>query len=163
MTNITEVAKLQDEVSTLRAEAAKVRKMLNDPAAVWINMLRGTIARPRALEHYEELKNLLETHSQSCSLHKTPPEECNCWLHLQDKLTALQMQYEVVTTELERQRDTAVAALAARNAPRPCGECKHCCHASDSWFGRCLHDEGPRATRVAADFGCKYWEATCAK
>jgi chromosome segregation ATPase len=33
---------------------------LKDPACVWANMLRGTIARPQALDHYEECKANVE-------------------------------------------------------------------------------------------------------
>lgn len=33
---------------------------LKDPACVWANMLRGTIARPLALDHYEECKAHVE-------------------------------------------------------------------------------------------------------
>lgn len=41
---------------SLQAELNK----LKDPAAVWANMLAGTIARPQALEHYEECKAEVE-------------------------------------------------------------------------------------------------------
>lgn len=44
------------EIERLRAQIAG----LKDPATVWVNMLRGEIARPRALDHYEELKAEVE-------------------------------------------------------------------------------------------------------
>ena len=42
------------------AEIERLRADLLDPAKVWVNMLRGTIARPQALEHYEECKAEIE-------------------------------------------------------------------------------------------------------
>ena len=45
-----EIDRLQSQLDTLRT----------DPAIVWANMLRGTIARPQALEHYEECKAEVE-------------------------------------------------------------------------------------------------------
>lgn len=44
----------------LRRQLEELMSALKDPAAVWTNMLRGTIARPQALDHYEELKGYVE-------------------------------------------------------------------------------------------------------
>jgi hypothetical protein len=44
----------------LQRELEQLQAILTDPAAVWASMLAGTIARPRALEHYEECKTALE-------------------------------------------------------------------------------------------------------
>lgn len=42
-------------------ELAKIRAILKEPGLVWVNMLRGEIARPQALGHYEECKMRVET------------------------------------------------------------------------------------------------------
>lgn len=41
-------------------EVVELKAVLASPAAVWTNILRGTIARPDALDHYEECKAKLE-------------------------------------------------------------------------------------------------------
>lgn len=52
------------ELDAEKAKVAEYQRVLNilkdDPAAVWTNMLRGMIARPAALDHYEECKAELE-------------------------------------------------------------------------------------------------------
>jgi predicted RNase H-like nuclease (RuvC/YqgF family) len=49
-----------EEINSLRRELAEIKAAISDPAAVWANMLRGTIARPAALDHYEECKSEVE-------------------------------------------------------------------------------------------------------
>lgn len=51
-----DVVVLSHNRDQLALELNNLRKAIADPAAVWANMLRGTIARPAALDHYEELK-----------------------------------------------------------------------------------------------------------
>ena len=48
------------ERDAARSELALLRSILKDPEAVWANMLRGEIARPSALDHYEECKARVE-------------------------------------------------------------------------------------------------------
>lgn len=52
------------ELDAEKAKVAEYQRVLDilkdDPAAVWTNMLRGMIARPAALDHYEECKTELE-------------------------------------------------------------------------------------------------------
>jgi hypothetical protein len=38
----------------------EIRAVITDPEAVWVNILRGTIARPKALDHYDELLSAAE-------------------------------------------------------------------------------------------------------
>lgn len=51
---------LAEDVRLLERELDHIRTTLKDPAAVWVNMLRGEIARPSALDHYEECKDMVE-------------------------------------------------------------------------------------------------------
>lgn len=57
---IEEIAHLQDELAKVKEENSEIKKILQDAEAVWVNMLSGTIARPRALDHYEECKQKIE-------------------------------------------------------------------------------------------------------
>jgi hypothetical protein len=49
-------AKLLAENQRLEAEHDRLLAVLKDSGLVWTAMLRGEIARPRALDHYEECK-----------------------------------------------------------------------------------------------------------
>ena len=66
-------------------ECNAIKSSLQDPAAVWANMLRGTIARPRALDHYEECKLKVETLERELNEAKENRNRaCNCDLNLPD-------------------------------------------------------------------------------
>ena len=49
-----------DQLLTAEARVAEYERILKDPNAVWVNMLHGKIARPQALDHYEECKSMVE-------------------------------------------------------------------------------------------------------
>lgn len=53
-----------DEVEKLKQRVAELEQLLEvlrtDSAAVWVSILQGKIARPQALEHYEECKARVE-------------------------------------------------------------------------------------------------------
>lgn len=55
------------------AELERELAGLKDPACVWANMLRGTIARPAALDHYEECKANVERLERELASIKKPP------------------------------------------------------------------------------------------
>lgn len=59
--NPVDVELLKSERDKLKTELEEIKRAISDPGAVWANMLRGTIARPQALEHYEKCKAALET------------------------------------------------------------------------------------------------------
>jgi hypothetical protein len=62
----------KDDVDQLQSELDK----LQDPSAVWANILRGAIARPSALDHYEECKAAVERlHAMNAKL-VNALEEC---------------------------------------------------------------------------------------
>jgi hypothetical protein len=48
------------EAVDLKTRIAELERILADPASVWANMLTGKIARPQALDHYEECKAIVE-------------------------------------------------------------------------------------------------------
>ena len=49
-----------DQLLAAEARVAEYERILADPNAVWANMLTGKIARPQALDHYEECKQMVE-------------------------------------------------------------------------------------------------------
>jgi len=66
-----EAARLKSLLKTEQDKRANAEAMLEslrtDPACVWTNMLRGQIARPAALDHYEECKGKLEQAEAACA------------------------------------------------------------------------------------------------
>lgn len=68
------IKELQDELDELKA-------ILSNPAAVWTNMLRGTIAMPQAIEHGEKCKSELEQVQNALD---------NYWRTQPDTLSAVQ-------------------------------------------------------------------------
>lgn len=52
-----------------RAEKAEawLERLRTDPECVWANMLRGEIARPQAMDHYEQCKTELEQAQAACA------------------------------------------------------------------------------------------------
>lgn len=57
------VSNLEAERDQLKARIAELEAELDklqDPAAVWANIIQGKIARPQALDHYEECKATVE-------------------------------------------------------------------------------------------------------
>jgi chromosome segregation ATPase len=50
------IKELQTRLDMSLHERDRLREALKDPALVWTAMLREEIARPRALDHYEECK-----------------------------------------------------------------------------------------------------------
>lgn len=55
-----ELHALEHEYRAVWQELQNLKTVLADPASVWINMLRGEIARPIALDHYEHCKAQVE-------------------------------------------------------------------------------------------------------
>ena len=49
-----------DQLLAAEVRIAELERILADPASVWANMLTGKIARPQALDHYEECKAIVE-------------------------------------------------------------------------------------------------------
>ncbi len=49
-----------DQLLAAEVRIAELERILADPASVWANMLTGKIARPQALDHYEECKQMVE-------------------------------------------------------------------------------------------------------
>lgn len=72
------VAQQEAKIGELELEIARTKLLLTDPVAVWVNMLRGTIARPRALDHYEECKQEVEKLQAELDRLKTPHKCENC-------------------------------------------------------------------------------------
>lgn len=94
------VAQYADEIERLRGEIAG----LKDPATVWVNMLRGEIARPRALDHYEELKAKVERLEQ---IGRGAKVALDTGFHLQLEQDVLTKNKPQLTTEAAEDAFTA--------------------------------------------------------
>lgn len=64
---ILEYIAMRFRLRELEKEIAEYKRIIADPAAVWVNMLTGKIARPRALDHYEECKAMVDTQAKDIS------------------------------------------------------------------------------------------------
>jgi hypothetical protein len=63
-----------DQLLTAEARVAEYERILADPASVWANMLTGKIARPQALDHYEECKAMVAAWEFHCGGFGGTPE-----------------------------------------------------------------------------------------
>lgn len=100
---------------SLREELQKVNDILANGDLVWINMLSGKIARPSALDHYEQCKTEVDTLRDEVErINKIPkwepekdPEmvfaEDYGWLH-RDTLASFNSDIKEVRDEVERLR-----------------------------------------------------------
>jgi len=97
---------------TLSKRIAELEAAIATPAAVWTNMLRGTIAMPGQMAHLEErvqaqaqrIAELESEHLPECDIMDRPPEgikkPCNCRRWRRVELDAAQRRIKELEEEL---------------------------------------------------------------